>query len=202
MDAEIYVDDECVDAYKCKHAWNEIINVEERPTITVSCYYEGYDEQRLYVYIRNITNGKVSTKVYNGKHIKHTINLTDYGSENLEIYVCLKGKQYANMGPFFKTEPPKWYINTIEAENIRKCPHSYLRSGFEVFDFIGAFMKIQDGRFHFESPTIDKKMFSSQKLKKINQTFLIWQNTDYYTANNLPPMVEFAHEFLKYWNET
>ena len=25
MDAEIYVDDEYVDAYKCKHAWNKII---------------------------------------------------------------------------------------------------------------------------------------------------------------------------------
>jgi hypothetical protein len=104
--------------------------------------------------------------VYNDEYIKHTINLTDYGSENLEIYVCLRGKQYANMGPFFKTEPPKWYINTIEAENMRKYPHSYLKSGFEVFDFIKAFMKIQDGRFHFESPTIDKKCFPVRNWKK------------------------------------
>lgn len=112
------------------------INVKEKSTITVSYSYEkGYDEQRLYVYIRNITNEEVSTAVYHDEYIKHTINLTDYGSENLEIYVCLRGKQYANMGPFFKTEPPKWYINTIEAENIRTFPHSYLKSGFEVFDF-------------------------------------------------------------------
>jgi hypothetical protein len=72
MDAEIYVDDDYVYNYKCKHAWNKIINVEEKSTITVSYSYEkGYDEQRLYVYIRNITNGKVSTVVYNDEYIKH-----------------------------------------------------------------------------------------------------------------------------------
>ncbi len=212
MSATITVDDEYVDAYKCIDAYSKIINVKEKPTIKVGYFYEsGYGSYDLYVYIRNIITGKVSTEIYEQDGYddlededdnSYTIDLTEYGSEDLEIYICLKGDCYSNLGPFFKSEPLQWYKHTTKYENIRNDPYSYLKSkDFDVFDFITAFTQIKDGEFTFKRPEIHKTQLFGQDIEKINQTFVDWKKKKYHPTANSTPIVKFTYEFIKYWNQ-
>ena len=65
MFANLYIDDEVIDAYKCRHSWSDIINPTKKKSISVGYYYEdGYGSYNLYIYIRNILTKKIFTIVH------------------------------------------------------------------------------------------------------------------------------------------
>jgi hypothetical protein len=206
LDATIFVNREELDAYKCTNAWYKIIDTKKTPTITVGYTYgEGYGDYILYVYIRNIATATTSLFMYNkpgqNKRIRQTISLQKYGSGKLELCICLRGDCYSHLGPFFKTAPARWYECTTEAQLIRKDHNAYLKSmqkPSDIMDFGRAFIAIKNGSLTFETPTIDKKLFSQKELNKITKLFIEWTKMGYYTRVNSPPTVEFIHEFIKY----
>lgn len=215
MSARIYVDGDAIYAYKCIEAWSDIIDPIKKKDISVAYYYEdGYGSYDLYIYIRNIITEKIFTIVHkepeNDDNEYHeelknamTINLEKYGPEKLEIYICIKGYRYTNMGPFFKSEPIKWFKNTIENKQIRdNYPSSFknIEKDKDIFDFVESYMKIENGEFVFESPISKKNDFTIQEQEHITN-FLKRVDGKYYTRNNTPPTAKFIQNLIEGWNQ-
>lgn len=223
MSATIIVDGDEIDAYKCKNAWCDIVNPVEKKSITVSYSYEkGYGSYDLYIYIRNIVTGKVDDIIYDDPTDESDfddsdedepkrkpelnsliIDLEKYGPELLEIYVCMKGDYHSNMGPFFTTEPAKWFKDTTKHQNIRTeyvMALKNMKTNDDVFDFVESYMKIKDGDFDFEIPIIEKNSFSNEEHIYVTQVLKSWESTGYYRRNNTPPTIDYVHKFIETWN--
>lgn len=212
MSATIIVDDAEIDAYKCKDAWSDIVNPVEKKNITVSySYEEGYGSYNLHIYIRNVITGKVDEIIHDEPNDEDepelnnlTIDLKKYGPQLLEIYVCMKGDFHSNMGPFFTTEPAKWFKDTIKYQKIRTeyvMALKNMKTNEDVFDFVESHMKIKDGDFEFEIPMIEKSSFSSQEHTHVTQVLKTWESTGYYRRNNTPPTVDYVYKLIETWNQ-
>lgn len=202
LDAEITVDNCTINAYKCKKSWSNIIDPTIKKTINVSyiIHDEGYGNYELYIYIKNIVSGKVEEIIHEDETIL-TINLEKYGSDKLEIYICLKGDCFSNAGPFFKTDPPKWFDRTLKFKKIREDPSFYLKQLKEkddIYDFVKSFVLIKNGgEYVCETPVFKKSDFTSQELDNFKDLLQIWNLPPYYyTRHNYPPITDFCIQFM------
>jgi hypothetical protein len=195
LDADIIVDDCTIDV----GSWSNIIDPTIKKTINVSyiIYDEGYGDYELYVYIKNILSGNVEEIIHDDETIL-TINLEKYGSDKLEIYICLKGDCFSNAGPFFKTDPPKWFDKTLK--KIRDDPIFYLKQLKEkedIYKFIKSFVLIKNGEYVCETPIFKKSDFTNRELDSFKHLLKIWVLPPYsYTRPNYPPIIIFSNQFM------
>lgn len=149
MDATIWVDGVKVESYKCINAYKEIRGPIDDSNASISVRYrydEEYGDHYLHVYARDVDTGfvhefLVTEKCCGGggsddddadnddleRPFVISLPLETYGHD-VELYVCIKGDYYENMGPTFDTAPnSEWYVDTLEARNIRSKGLSFLR---------------------------------------------------------------------------
>jgi hypothetical protein len=204
MNAKIIVDKQTINTHKCIKAWSNVIDTSVKKYILVNYSFEdGYGNYLLYIYIRNISNGKVDQIIHIKKERKK-IDFKKYLPNKIEVYVCIKGDKYEHFGPLWKTEPSKWFKSNVQHKVIRIdgfVNSLKILTVFNVFEFIESFITIEEGKFIFNIPVFSKSDFTKTEIENLNIIFNTLHIDTYFQKIINIPIIQFYEEFIKQWQK-
>lgn len=186
MDACFWVDRLSVDSYKCRKKLNYVTGpIRDGEIICVGFRVdEGYGENALCIYARDVHTGKVHEFKVWDEDIDVDIGLPEetYG-HLVEFFICLKGDCHSCEGPYFKTAPPDWCHHDDKAKEIREKGILFLRNNLIpggnknftiIVDFLHAYKYFNgDKCAHFPKSFSNKsemlKLISKDDMKAIGK---------------------------------